>query len=89
MVFVFAILLGATNTMKISTLKERTHTFNPTATPPMNVQIHDLPEVYVKHVSGQGFMGFCYDCASACFRRNKKMARCTNYKCFCTITELH
>ncbi|KAF8083137.1 hypothetical protein N665_0791s0034 [Sinapis alba] len=68
---------------------ERTHILNPTATPPMNVQITDLPEEHVKHINGQGYMGFCYDCAWACYRKNKNVARCKKFICRCTISDLH
>ncbi|KAF8104376.1 hypothetical protein N665_0172s0010 [Sinapis alba] len=82
-------IFGATNTMKISNLEERNHILNPTATPPMNIQITDLPEEHVKHINGQGYMGFCYDCAWACYRKNKNVARCKNFICRCTISDLH
>ncbi|KAG2261986.1 hypothetical protein Bca52824_069065 [Brassica carinata] len=52
------LISGAFNTMKISNLKERTHIFNPTATPPANVQINDLPEEHVPHITDQGYIGF-------------------------------
>ncbi|KAG2261987.1 hypothetical protein Bca52824_069066 [Brassica carinata] len=78
------LISGATHTMKISNLKERTHIFNPTATPPANVQINDLPEEHVPHITDQGYIGFCNDCAWTCFGRNKKMARCDNFICRCT-----
>ncbi|KAF8083136.1 hypothetical protein N665_0791s0033 [Sinapis alba] len=68
---------------------ERTHILNPTTTPPMNVQITDLREEHVKHINGQGYMGFCYDCAWACYRKNKNVARCKNFICRCTISDLH
>lgn len=88
MVFVFSILLAATDTMKISNLKERTHIFNPTATPPMNVQINDLPDDHVKHITDGSWIGFCHDCAWACFGRNKRMARCKKFICRCTISDM-
>lgn len=70
--------------MKISNLEERTHIFSPTATPLMNVQINDLQDEY-----RQGHGGFCHDCALACYRRNKSLARCKNFKCRCTWQDLH
>ncbi|WZZ73195.1 hypothetical protein YC2023_084565 [Brassica napus] len=58
-------------------LEERTHIFSPTATPLMNVQINE--DEY-----RQGYIGFCHDCAWACFRRNKSLARCKKFKCRCS-----
>ncbi|KAL0889186.1 hypothetical protein Bca101_013169 [Brassica carinata] len=81
-------IFRATNAMKISSLKERTNIFNPAATPPMNVQINDLPDEHVKHIIGQGYIGFCHDCAWACFGRNKFMARCRKFICRCTISDM-
>ncbi|KAF8104373.1 hypothetical protein N665_0172s0007 [Sinapis alba] len=83
--FLTVIVLGSSDKLIFG----RIHILNPTATPPMNVQITDLPEEYVKHINEQGYMGFCYDCAWACYRKNKNVARCKNFICRCTISDLH
>ncbi|KAF8083134.1 hypothetical protein N665_0791s0031 [Sinapis alba] len=67
----------------------RTHIFNLTAIPPMNVHINDLLEEHVKHINGQGYMSFFHDCVWACYLINNNVARCKKIICRCTISDLH